>query len=120
MPTTELDIQATAVEAILHLRSQFPQVAEKRELWFFPVAAELGSKHPITVREDDPAIARLVQYITAEGMLIAKMIAEFRTLDRDATWVFTEAYREAHQVASQATHPIAIQPSATLSACVVA
>ena len=72
--------------------------------------AELGSKHPITVREDDPAIARLVQYITAQGMMISKMLAEFRTVDNDAVRVVKEAYRAARKFASQAVHPTLSEP----------
>ena len=36
MPTTDLAIQVAAVEAILYLRTKFPQVAERREFYFSP------------------------------------------------------------------------------------
>ena len=110
MPTTDLAIQAAAVEAILYLRTKFPQVAERREFCFFPVVTEAGIQPPITVPGDDPAIARLVQYITAQGMMIAKMLAEFRTLDNDAVRVVKEAYREARKFASQVICPTPSEP----------
>ena len=71
---------------------------------------EAGIQPPLTVPGDDPAIARLVQYITAQGMMIAKMLAEFRTMDNDAVRVVTEAYREARKFASQAVHPTPSEP----------
>ena len=91
MPTTDLAIQAAAVEAILYLRTKFPQVAGRREFCFFPIVAEAGMQPSPTIQRDDPAIARLVQYITAQGMMISKMLAEFRTLDNDAVRVVMEA-----------------------------
>mgnify|MGYP005842700325 CR=1 FL=1 len=83
MPTTDLAIQATAVEAILYLRTMFPQVAQRREFCFFPIVAEAGIQPSPAIQGDDPAIARLVQYITAQGMMISKMLAEFRTMDNN-------------------------------------
>ena len=70
-------------------------MAERQEFCFSPVVTEAGIQPPTTVPGDNPAIARLVQYITAQGMMISKMLAEFRTLDNDAVRVVTEAYREA-------------------------
>ena len=59
---------------------------------------------------DDPAIARLVQYITAQGMMISQMLAEFRTLDNDAVRVVKEAYRESRKFASQVICPTPSEP----------
>ena len=42
MPATDLAIQAAAVEAILYLRTKFPQVADRREFCFFPIATASG------------------------------------------------------------------------------
>ena len=107
------------MEAILYLRTKFPQVAEKREFCFFPIVAEGGIQPSPTIQGDDPAIALLVQYITAQGMMISKMLAEFRTLDDDAVRVVKEAYHEARKFASQVICP-AIRTSAVLSTRVVA
>ena len=71
---------------------------------------EAGIQPPTTVLGDDLAIARLVQYITAQGMMIAKMLAEFRTMDNDAVQVATKAYREARKFASQAVRPTPSDP----------
>ena len=68
---------------------------------------EAGIRPPTTIPGDEPAIARLVQYITAQGMMIARMLAEFTTMDNDAVRFVTEAYREARKFASQAVHPTA-------------
>ena len=85
-------------------------MAERREFCYFPVVTEAGIQPPLTVPGDDPAIARLVQYITAQGMMISKMLAEFRTLDNDVVRVVKEAYREAREFASQAVHPTPSEP----------
>ena len=42
--------------------------------------------------------------------MIAKMLAEFRTMDNNAVRVVTEAYREARKFASQAIHPMPSEP----------
>ena len=83
MPTSGLAIQAAVVEAILHLRTNFPHVSTRREFCFFPIVAEAGMQPSPAIQGDDLAIARLVQYITAQGMLISKMLAEFRTMDNN-------------------------------------
>ena len=83
MPTTDLAIQAAAVEAILHLRTKFPHVATRREFCFFPIVAKAGMQPSPAIQGYDPAIALLVQYITAQGMLIAKVLAKFKTMDND-------------------------------------
>ena len=83
MPTSDLAIQAAAVEAILHLRTKFPHVATRREFCFFPIVAKAGMQPSPAIQGDDPAIARLVQYITAQGMLISMLLAEFRAMDNN-------------------------------------
>ena len=67
MPTADLAIQTAAVEAILYLRTKFLQVATRREFCLFPIVAEAGIQPSPAIQGDDPAIARLVQYITAPG-----------------------------------------------------
>ena len=57
------------------------------------------------IQGDDPAIARLVQYITAQGMMISKMLAEFRTMDNDVVRVVKETHREARKFTSQVVCP---------------
>ena len=51
-----------------------------------------------------------MQYITAQGMMISRMLAEFRTLDNDSVRVVKEAYREARKFASQVAHPTLSEP----------
>ena len=46
------------------------------------------------------AIARLVQYITAQGMLISMLLAEFRSMDSNVVQVVKEAYHKARKFAS--------------------
>ena len=110
MPTTDLAIQATAVEAMLHLRTRFPHMATRWYFCFFPIVMEEEMQPSPAIQGDDPAIARLVQYITAQGMMISKMLAEFRTLDNDAVRVVKEAYCAARKFASQAVHPTPSEP----------
>ena len=106
MPTTDLAIQAAAVEAILYLRTKFPQVADRREFSFFPIATATGIQPPPSIHGNDPAIARLVRYITTQGMMISRMLAEFRTLDNNEVRVVEEAYREARKFASSSSSPV--------------
>ena len=70
MPTTDLAIQAAAVEAILHLQTNFPHVATRREFCFFPTVSNAVMQPSSISQGDDPTIAR-VQYITAQGMFNA-------------------------------------------------
>ena len=71
MPTTDLAIQAAAVEAMLHLRTRYPHMAARRDFCFYPIVTEVGMQPSPASQGDDPAIARLVQYITAQGMMIS-------------------------------------------------
>ena len=110
MPTSDLAIQAAAVEAMLHLRTRYPHMAARRDFCFYPIVTEVGMQPSPAIQGDDPAIARLVQYITAQGMMISQMLAEFRTLDNDAVRVVKEAYREARKFASQVICPTPSEP----------
>ena len=110
MPTSGLAIQAAAVEAILHLRTNFPHVATRREFCFFPTVSNAVMQPSSVSQGDDPAIARLVQYITAQGMLISMLLAEFRAMDNNVVRVVKEAYREARKFASQAVGPTPSEP----------
>jgi hypothetical protein len=110
MPTPVLAVQTAAAEAVARLRSQFPRVAEMREFRHFPSAANTGWEFSNAALDDDPAIARLVQFITAQGMLIGSILGEFKAIDRNATRVVTEAYREARQDASQIADPMPSGP----------
>ena len=51
-----------------------------------------------------------MQYITAQGMMIAKMLAEFRAMENDVVRVVKEAYREARKFASQVSCPTPSEP----------
>jgi hypothetical protein len=103
MPTPALAVQIAAAEAITRLRYQFPQVAEMQEFRYFPSSSDAGCDFSSAVGDADPAIARLVQFIAAQGLLLAGIIREFQSIDRDTTRVVTEAYRDARQAASQTT-----------------
>ena len=110
MPTSDLAIQAAAVEAMLHLRTRYPHMAARHDFCFYPIVTEVGMQPSPTSQGDDPAIAHLVQYITAQGMMISQMLAEFRTLDNDAVRFVKEAYREARKFASQVICPTPSEP----------
>jgi hypothetical protein len=83
MPTTVLAVHTAAVEAITRLRFQFPQVAETREFRYLPSPSKASREFFNTAGEADPALARLVQFIEAQGLLIGGIIREFQSLDRD-------------------------------------
>lgn len=110
MPTPVLAIQTAAAEAIARLPSLFPRVAEMREFRYFPSASSTGWEFSHAAQEGDPAIVRLVQFISAQGMMIGSILGEFQAIDRDATRVVTEAYREARQAASQIADPMPSGP----------
>ena len=110
MPTPALAVQTAAAEAIGRLRFQFPQVAEMREFRYFPSVSSLGFEYPSTVEDADPAIARLVQFITTQGLLIGGILGEFKAMDKDTTRVVTEAYRETRQAATQTVNPMLPNP----------
>ena len=80
-------------------------MAARRDSCFYPIVTEVGMQPSPASQGDDPAIAHLVQYITAQVMMISQMLAEFQTLDNDAVRVVKEAYREAHKFASQVICP---------------
>ena len=84
MPTPALAIQTAAAAAISRLRSKFPQIGEMREFRYFPNASINGCEFADTTAEADPAIARLVQFITAQGLLLGEIIAGFHDMDSDA------------------------------------
>ena len=50
---------------------------------FFPTVAKAVMQPSPVSQGDDPAIARLVQYITAQGMLISMLLAEFRAMNNN-------------------------------------
>ena len=58
-------------------------MAARRDFCFYPIVTEVGMQPSPAIQGDDPAIARLVQYITTQGMMISKMLAEFRTMDNN-------------------------------------
>jgi hypothetical protein len=110
MPTTVLAVHTAIVEAITRLRFQFPQVAEMREFRYLPSPSKASREFFNSAGEADPALARLVQFIEAQGLLIGVIIREFQSLDRDNTRAITEAYREARQAASPTTLPLLPNP----------
>src|ERR1043165_5360980 len=81
MPTSALAIQAAAASAISRLRSKFPQIGEMREFRYFPNASANGCEIADTTTEVDPAIARLVQLVTAQGLLLGEILAGFHDMD---------------------------------------
>jgi hypothetical protein len=110
MPTSVLAIHTAAAEAITRLRFQFPQVAEMREFCYLPSPSKASREFFNAAGEADPALARLVQFIEAQGLLIGGIIQEFQSLDRDNNRAITEAYRDARQAASQTTLPLLPNP----------
>ena len=103
MPTSVLAVHTAAVEAITRLRFQFPQVAEMREFRYLPSPSKASREFFNAAGEADPALARLVQFIEAQGLLIGGIIREFQSLGRDNNRAITEAYRDARQASSQTT-----------------
>ena len=84
MPTPALAIQTATAAAISRLLSKFPQIGEMREFRYFPNASINGCEFADTTAEADPAIARLVQLVTAQGLLLGKILAGFHDMDSDA------------------------------------
>jgi hypothetical protein len=109
-----LAVHTAAVEAITRLRFQFPQVAEMREFRYLPSLSKASREFFNAAGEVDPALARLVQFIEAQALLIAGIIREFQSLDRDNTRAITEAYRDARPAASQTTLPLLPNPEPPL------
>ena len=97
MPTSALAIQTAAASAISRLRSKFPQIGEMREFRYFPNASTNGCQIDDTTAEADPAIARLVQFITAQGLLLGEILAGFHDMDSDAARVVEAAYRRGRR-----------------------
>jgi hypothetical protein len=60
-----------------------------REFRYFPSATSTGCEFFITVEDDDLAIARLVQFIAAQGLLLSGILGEFKSVDRDTLRVVT-------------------------------
>jgi hypothetical protein len=110
MPTSVLAVHTAAAEALARLRFHFPQVTEMREFRHLPSSPKASREFSSAAGEADPALARLVQFIKAQGLLIGGIIREFQPLDRDNTQAITEAYRDARQAASPTTLPLLPNP----------
>lgn len=110
MPTSVLAVQTAAAEAIFRLRFNLSKVAEMQEFRYFPSSSSAGCEFASAVGIADPTVAHLVQFIAAQGSLLAGILREFQAVDRDANRVVMEAYREARQVASQTTVPLLSNP----------
>jgi hypothetical protein len=110
MPIPALAVQTAAAEAITRLRFQFPQVAEMQEFRYFPSSSDAGCDFRGAVEDADPAVARLAQFMAAQGLLIAVILREFQSIDRDTTRVVMEAYRNTRQAATPTTLPLLPNP----------
>src|SRR3954462_3234888 len=110
MPTAALAIQTAAAEAVSRLRFQFPQIREMREFRYFPNVSSFGCELPDTTKEADPAIVRLVQFSTAQGLLLGGILGEFKALDGGITQAVGAAYRAGRQGSSQAINPLLPNP----------
>ena len=110
MPTPALAVQMAAAGAIARLRSQFPQVAEMQEFFYFPSSSDIAGMFSSIVGDVDPTTTRLVQYIDAQGLLLSGILKEFLAIDQDTTRVVTEAYHAARQIASQTTRSLLPNP----------
>src|SRR4051812_48219375 len=110
IPPPALAIQAAAAAAISSLRSKFPQIEEMREFRYFPNASIRGCEFADTTAEADPAIARLVQFVTAQGLLLGDILAGFHDMDSDAARVVQAAYRRGRRDTSPAVDPLPSSP----------
>src|SRR3954470_7308541 len=117
MPTAALAIQTAAAEAVSRLRFKFPQIGEMREFRYFPNVSSFGCELADTSKEADPAIVRLVQFSTAQGLLLSGILGEFKALDGGITQAVGAAYRSGRQGSAQAVDPLL--PSSVLSSQVV-
>src|SRR3954466_13133723 len=110
MPTPTLAIQTVAAAAISPLRSKFPQIGEMREFRFFSNASVRGCEFADTTAEADPAIARLVQFVTAQGLLLGDILAGFHDMDSHAARVVEAAYRRGRRDTSPAVDLLPSRP----------
>src|SRR3954469_9001236 len=110
MPTPALAIQTTAAAAISRLRSKFPQIGEMREFRYFPSASIRGGEFADATAEADPAIARLVQIVTAQGLLLGDILAGFHDMDNDAARVVQASYRRGRRDTSPAVDLLPSSP----------
>src|SRR4051812_8565916 len=110
MPTSALAIQMAAAEAVSRLRFKFPQIGEMREFRYFPNVSSFGCELADTTKEADPAIVRLVQFSTTQGLLLGGILAEFKALDSGVTQVVGAAYRAGRQGSAQAVDPLLPNP----------
>ena len=81
-----------------------------QEFRYFPNVSSFGSEPADTTKEADPAIARLVQFITAQGLLLGDILTGFNAMDSDAVRVVEAAYRRGRQDTSQAVDPLLPNP----------
>ena len=93
MPTPALAIQIATAEAIARLRFQFSQVAEMWKFRYFPFTSSEGCEFFSTVEDTNSAMARLVQFIAAQGLQLSSILGEFKAINRDTIRVVMEAYR---------------------------
>src|SRR3954462_868950 len=91
-PTTALAIQTAATEAVSRLRFKFPQIEEMREFRYFLSVSSFGCELADTTKEADPALVRLVQFSTAQGLLLSGILGEFKALDSGVTQAVRAAY----------------------------
>ena len=85
-----------------------------REFRYFPNASINGCEFADTTAEAGPAIARLVQLVTAQGLLLGDILAGFHNMDSDAARVVEAAYRRALRDTSPTVDPPPSSPVLSL------
>src|SRR3954463_9965749 len=85
-----------------------------REFLYFPNASIRGCEFADTTTEADPAIARLVQFVTAQGLLLGDILAGFHDMDSDAARFVEAAYRRGRRDTSPVVDPLSSSPVLSL------
>src|SRR3954465_15815118 len=88
-----------------------------REFRYFPNASSFSCELADTTKEVDPTIVRLVQFSTAQGLLLGGILGEFKAMDSGIMQAIGAAYRAGRQGSAQAVDPLL--PSPVLSSQVV-
>ena len=77
-----------------------------QELHYCPPASDTCCNSSGTVKDADPAIAWLIQFAAAQGLLLFGILKDLKVVDQDATRGVAEAYCTARQVEPQSTQSL--------------
>src|SRR4051812_47204755 len=92
-------------------------MGEMREFRYFPNVSSFGYELADITKEANPAIARWVQFSTAQGLLLGGILGEFRAICSGTRQAVAAAYRAGRQDTSPAID--ALLPNTMLSSQVV-